>query len=106
MPIPYYPHSGRKNHYWKLRKDGLRDLLIKKRWGLRGAYAEKIIHGQTIKMIEVKETDEYLLYCFLRSDDFWANITKQAREQEAKKTRQAFHVVPSTANTSDNTKSS
>lgn len=54
MPVPYFPHSGRRKHYWKLRSEDFRELMTKHRWGFRGAYAEKSIRGQRVMQTIVK----------------------------------------------------
>ena len=75
--IQQYPHSGRRKHLWRLRNDGHRDLLIKHRWGLRGAYAEKTIRGKTYMMTMAAKLDDHVV-CWLRlKDDFWAEITSE-----------------------------
>ena len=93
MSHPYFPHSGRRKHYWKLRSEGFRELVTKNRWGFRGAYAEKSIRGRSVMQTIVKKTDEYYLCCFQLKDDFWSTITKNAREKEAEERRKSFWVV-------------
>lgn len=83
MAIPVYPHSGRKCHYWKLRKEGFRELHLAKRWHLKGAYAEKDIRGVTIMETIVKEGDDHILVRFQRKNDFWAVITAEFKESGA-----------------------
>lgn len=93
MPVPYFPHSGCRKHYWKLRSDGYRELMTKHLWGFRGAYAEKTIRGRSVMQTIVKKTDDYYLCCFQLKDDFWSVITADAREKEAEVRRGAFRVV-------------
>ena len=78
MPIPYFPHSGRRKHYWKLRSEGYRELMMANGWGMRGAYAEKSIKGATIMQTIVRKEATYFLCCFQRKDDFWADSTRRA----------------------------
>ena len=93
MPIPYYEHSGRRPHLWRVRKDGFRKLLISKKWHLRGAYAEKTIHGRWIMQTIVEKHEDHLVCAFRPKDDWWAHITRGAREREAQELRNDFHVV-------------
>lgn len=93
MPMPFYPHSGRRKHYWKVRNESFRELMRNHNWGFRGAYAEKTIRGKSVMQTIVKKTDEYYLCCFQLKDDFWSVITTDARKREAEEWRQAFRVV-------------
>ena len=93
MPFPYFPHSGRRAHYWKLRIDGFRELVARHRWGFRGAYAEKSIRGRRVMQTIVKKTDDYYLCCFQLKDDFWSTSTADARKREAEQRRKLFRVV-------------
>jgi hypothetical protein len=93
MPYPYFPHSGRRAHYWKLRVEGFRELQIQHRWGFRGGYAEKSIRGRRVMQTIVKTTDDYYLCCFQLKDDFWSAVTADARKREAETRRESFRVV-------------
>ena len=93
MPIPYYEHSGRKPHFWKLRRNGYRDLLQSKGWSFRGAYAEKTIAGRTVMLRNVENREDHFLCRLELKDDFWANITSDARQEEAEQRRAEFAVV-------------
>jgi hypothetical protein len=93
MTIPYYPHSGRRKHYWKVRSDGMRDLLIKHHWRLKGGYCEKTINGRSVMQTIVKHGDDHCIVCLLDKDDFWADATARVRAAEAEQRRKAFKVV-------------
>ena len=93
MPIPYFPHSGRRAHYWKLRVDGFRELQTRHGWGFRGAYAEKTIRGQRVMQTIVTKTDDYYVCCFKLKDDFWSAITADARRRDAEAKRKSLRVV-------------
>jgi hypothetical protein len=74
MSSPCHPHSGRKKHYWRLRKEGFRELLIKKGWHLKGTYAEKEIQGKTVIQFMVARTEDYILCSFQLKSDFGAEL--------------------------------
>jgi hypothetical protein len=93
MPIPHFRGTGRGKHLWKVRREGYRALLIAKRWHLKGGYTEKRIRGVWVMQLIAKEEDDYILCCFLRRDDFWAESTRRAREAEAQERRKAFRSV-------------
>jgi hypothetical protein len=95
MPHPYFPHSGRRKHYWKLRSDGYRELMTDHRWGFRGAYAEKSIRGRSVMQTIVTKTDDCCLCCFQLKDDFWSTSTADARRKEAEEHRNSFRLVKS-----------
>lgn len=97
MAIPYFKHDGRRPHKWKIRKEGLRDLFILHRWGLRGGYASKFIKGREVMCIKYYEADDsdYAVYQFMLKDNFWADITTNARKQEMADKRSKFHLVKS-----------
>lgn len=61
-------------HYWKVRNTGHRDLLVKKKWGLRGAYASKFIVGREAMQRIIETHDDYLLVRFEFKDLFWGKI--------------------------------
>jgi len=74
MSSPCHPHSGRKKHYWRLRKEGFRELLIKKGWHLRGGYAAKVIQGREVIQFTIQKTEDYVLCSFQLKSDFWAEL--------------------------------
>ena len=93
MPIPYYSPSRRKHHYWKIRRNGYRELLLLKGWGMRGAYASKFIRGEEVMLTIARKTDDHYLCCFQLKSNFWSLITTRAREDEAKERRATFQLV-------------
>ncbi len=93
MPIPYYEHSRRRPHTWKLRADGFRELFLSKGWSMRGGYSQKSIAGRQVMVLIIKKTPDYYVCQFGLKDDFWANITRDARQREAEERRSRFTVV-------------
>ena len=91
--IPYFPHSGRRPHYWRIRKDGHRDFIISHGWGLCGAFCRKCIRHREVLLFRCTEDADYVLCKFIFKDDFWSNATKQARAKEAAEHRRGFRVV-------------
>lgn len=61
-------------HYWKVRNKGYRELLIKKKWGLRGAYASKFIAGREVMQRIIEKYDDHLVVRFEFKDLFWDEI--------------------------------
>jgi hypothetical protein len=104
MTIPYYPHSGRRKHYWRLRAEGHRELLIKHRWHLKGAYCEKSVKGRRVMLTMVRRHPDYFVVCLCDKDDFWADVTAAARAAEAEKRRAEFRTVPFAEGKSDATR--
>ena len=100
MPIPYYPTSRRKPHYWKIRRKGFRELQLLKGWGMRGAYASKMIRGEEVMQTIARKTDDHYLCCFRLKSDFWSLITTRAREEEAEERRAIFQLVKGKSNQS------
>jgi len=100
MPIPYYPTSRRKPHYWKIRRKGFRELQLLKGWGMRGAYASKLIRGEEVMQTIARKTDDHYLCCFRLKSDFWSLITTRAREEEAEERRAIFQLVKGKSNQS------
>ena len=94
MSCPHYPHSGRKKHYWRIRKEGFRELLIRKGWHLRGTYAEKKIQGRMIIQFIVANTEDYYLCSFQLKRDFWAELD-MLRVSKALDSFDHTSVVPS-----------
>lgn len=68
------PHSDKGKHYWKIRRKGFRRLLFAKGWKMKGAYAEKFIHGMTIVQTIVEKTGDYYICCFQRKDNFFRSL--------------------------------
>ena len=66
-------------HYWKVRHTGYRDLLKKKKWALRGAYASKFIAGREAMQRIIEERDGYLLVRFEFKDLFWDEVLMDDR---------------------------
>ena len=93
MSTPYFPEKGRKPHLWRIRKSGHRELFLSKRWGMRGAYASKIIAGREVMKTIVEEFDNYILCRFQLKDGFWSDITTEARERESEARRSTFELV-------------
>jgi hypothetical protein len=80
MTTPRHAHSGRRKHFWRLRIEGQRDLLIAHRWGLRGGYAEKTIRGKTYMMTMSATFADHVVCCFRLKDEFWAEAISRHRE--------------------------
>ncbi len=93
MNIPYYPHSGRRKHYWRMRTGGHRDLLIEHRWSLTGGYCKKYIKGRSVMLSMVTKNDDYCVVCVCDENGFWALATAKARAHEAEQRRKAFRVL-------------
>ncbi len=93
--IDYMPPTGRKPHVWKFRAAWFRQLLITHRWGLRGAYASKTFGGHEYMMTMLRKEGPYC-YCLIRrKNDFWAKISKEDRDRDARETRKGFRVIAS-----------
>ena len=67
----------RIKHLWKIRREGYRDLMISKKWTLRGAYAEKRIGQHWYMQRTVQVFPDYNLVLFECKDDFWKDILKK-----------------------------
>ena len=93
--IDYMPPSRQKSHVWKFRDAWYRQLLITHGWGLRGAYASKMFNGHEYMMTLLRKEGPYR-YCLIRrKNDFWAKISKEDRDRDAKETRKGFRVIAS-----------
>lgn len=99
--IDYMPHSGRRPHVWKCLKARYRQILTEHGWGFRGAYASKMIRHEEYMMTMLREDGEYRYSLIRRKGDFWAFISKEARQKEVEETRKRFHVVQTEADTKD-----
>jgi len=91
--MEYMPHSGRKPHIWKFRSSWYRQLLITHGWGLRGGYASKYFGGHEYMMTSLREEGPYKICLIRRKEDFWADVSRQSRDEDALEARQSFHVV-------------
>jgi len=78
------PHSGREPHRWRLRRAGFRELLLAKRWRMKGAYAEKTIAGRTVMLRTIEEGADFTICCVQLKADFVAELTARACERAAK----------------------
>ncbi len=93
--IDYMAPTRQKPHVWKFRAAWYRQLLIAHGWGLRGAYASKSIRGHEYMMTTLRKESPYL-YCLIRrKSDFWATISKEDRDRDAKEIRKSFRVIAS-----------
>ncbi len=82
--IDYLTHSGRMPHVWQFREASYRQLLIAHGWGLRGAYASKSIKGHEYMMTLLRKEGPHR-YCLIRrKSDFWATISNEGRDRDAK----------------------
>ena len=97
MPIPHDSSSGRRPHYWRIRAQGWRDLLLSKRWTMCGAYAAKHIRRRQVMATIVEKHDDHFLCRFQLKDDLWAGITGEFREREASQRRGTFKIVQGAA---------
>ena len=97
MPTPYFSSSGRRPHLWRIRAEGIRELLLSKRWTMCGAYAAKHIRRRQVMVTVVEKNDDYFLCRFQFKDDLWADVTAESREHEASLRRSTFKVVQGTA---------
>jgi hypothetical protein len=93
--IDYMAPSHRKPHVWKFRSAWFRQLLITHGWGLRGAYASKSFKGNEYMMTKLREEGPYCYYLIRRKSDFWATVSKEDRDRDARETRKNFRVVVS-----------
>ena len=91
--MEYMPHSGRKPHIWKFRTAWYRQLLIAHGWGLRGAYASKSFGGHEYMMTKLREEGPFRVCLIRRKDDFWADISRERRDEVARNTRRSFHLA-------------
>lgn len=91
--MEYMPHSGRKPHIWKFRTAWYRQLLITHGWGLRGAYASKSFGGHEYMMTKLREEGPFRVCLIRRKGDFWADISRESRDEDARNTRCSFHIV-------------
>ena len=73
--------SHRKPHLWRIRAEGFRELMISRRWGMRGAYAEKSIRGASVMQTIVSQTEAHYVCRFQRKYDFWAAVLRDHGEQ-------------------------
>jgi len=87
------PSSGRRPHLWRIRNKGYRELLLSKKWTMCGGYAVKTIRGRQVMVMTVEEHDDYILSAFQLKGDFWARITTDAREREARERRGKSKLV-------------
>ena len=78
MTFPVLPHSGRKPHLWRLRREGFRELLLAKRWRMMGAYAEKTIARRTVMIRTVEEGKDYTVCCVQFKADFASELVARA----------------------------
>ncbi|MEW6710302.1 MAG: hypothetical protein AB1403_10810 [Candidatus Riflebacteria bacterium] len=67
-------NTNRRRHLWKIRRQGFRELLLKKKWLMRGGYAEKKIGGHYYMSTIVKQFSQFYLVLFERKDEFWRKI--------------------------------
>jgi hypothetical protein len=95
--IDYMAHSDRKPHYWKIRKAWFRQFLIAHRWGLRGAYSSKYFGGHEYMMTKAGEQGENYIVCIRRKEDFWAVVSREDRDREAKEKRKTFCCIVNTS---------
>lgn len=91
--MEYMPHSGRKPHIWKFRSSWYRQLLITHGWGLRGGYASKFIGGHEYMMTRIGEEGSHTVCLLRRKEDFWADVSRERRDEGASEARQSFHAV-------------
>ena len=96
MPIPHFANSGRRPHFWRIRAEGWRELLLSKRWTMCGAYAAKHILRRQVMVTIMEKHDDYFLCRFQLKDDLWADVTADLREREASQRKSTFKVVRGT----------
>jgi len=64
MAVAFGPSPHRRPHSWRLRRAGLRTRLLSRGWGIRGAYAEKVIGGRAVRVRAVDEQSDWVLCQF------------------------------------------
>ena len=78
-------------HHWRVRKDGLNDLLAAKGWDVRELYAEKMGPGQMIMLTAQEDHDGSFIVRVERKGDYWR------RQVEDRKRRIAWGTRPKDA---------
>jgi hypothetical protein len=73
--------TRRQPHLRRIRADGYRELLISRRWDMRGAHAEKSIRGARVMQTIVSKTQSHFVCRFQRKEDFWAAILRDQDER-------------------------
>lgn len=64
MAVAFGPSLDRRPHRWRLRRTGLRARLLSRGWGIRGAYAEKVIRGRAFVVRAVDEDGDWVICWF------------------------------------------
>jgi hypothetical protein len=74
----------RARHVWRLRDEGLRDLLLEHRWGLRGGYASKSIRGTEYMLIPARSGRHAGRHAIWARSDFWRALPTAASRPGAR----------------------